>query len=142
MFKYFIIIVLLFITFLQALVHWCAYESCFVVLVQASTISLACVSAWTVTDYLFSAGWRLFKHLLSANESGGVHCSFHYLISLLFELTLNKFTFHKNNDFQYFINIDTKFFLVVNFRSDWDTHTTARHKGQSSFKTRCSLQRF
>ena len=142
MFKYFIIIVLLFITFLQALVHWCAYESCFVVLVQASTISLACVSAWTVTDYLFSAGWRLFRHLLSATESGGVHCSFHYLISLLFKLTLNKFTFHKNNDFQYFIYIDTKFFLVVNFRSDWDTHTTARNKGQSSFKTRCSLQRF
>ena len=40
-FKYFIIIVCLFITFLQALVHWCAYESCFLVLVQASTISLA-----------------------------------------------------------------------------------------------------
>ena len=85
MFKYFIII---------ALVHWCAYESCFVVLVQAS-ISLARVSGWTVTDYLFAAGWRLFKHqLLSASESGVVHCSFHYLISLLFEIALNKFTFH------------------------------------------------
>ena len=97
MFKYFIIIVLLFITFLQALVHWCAYESCFVVLVQAllEPISLAWVSGWTVTDYLFAAGWRLFKHLLlPATESGAVHCSFHYLISLLFELTLNKFTFH------------------------------------------------
>ena len=29
--KNFIIAVCLFITFLQALVHWCAYESCFVV---------------------------------------------------------------------------------------------------------------
>ena len=66
MFKYFIIIVRLFINFLQALVHWCAYESCFVVLVQASTISLAWVSDWTMMDYLFAAGWRLFKHLLSA----------------------------------------------------------------------------
>ena len=95
MFKYFIIIVLLFISFLQALVHWCAYESCFVVLVQASTISLAWVSGWTVTDYLFAAGWLLFKHLLlSATESGAVHCSLHYFISLLFQLTLYKFTFH------------------------------------------------
>ena len=37
--------------------------------------------------------------------------------------------FNKNNEFQYFIYIDTKFVLVVNFRSDSDTHTTARHKG-------------
>ena len=34
MFKYFIIIVRLFMAFLESLVHWCAYESCFVVLVQ------------------------------------------------------------------------------------------------------------
>ena len=81
--QYFIIIVLLFITFLQALVHWCADDSCFVVLGQASTISLAWVSGWTVTDYLLAAGWRLFKHLLlSASGSRAVHCSFHYLISL------------------------------------------------------------
>ena len=40
--------------------------------------------------------------------------------------------FNKNNEFQYFIYIDTKFVLAVNFRSDSDTHTTARHKGQSS----------
>ena len=40
MFKYFIIILRLFITFLQALVHWCAYESCFVVSVEVFTISL------------------------------------------------------------------------------------------------------
>ena len=37
-------IVCLLINFLQALVHWCANESCFVVLVQSSTISLAWVS--------------------------------------------------------------------------------------------------
>ena len=82
MFEYFIIIVLFFITFLQALVHWCAYEACFpvfVVLVQVSTISLAFLSGWTVTDYLFAAGWRVFKHLLlSATESGAVHYSFRY----------------------------------------------------------------
>ena len=61
-------------TFLQAPVYWCAYESCFVVLVQASTISIAWVSGWTVTDYLFADGWRLFKHLLlSAAESEAVH---------------------------------------------------------------------
>ena len=77
MFKYFIIIVLLFISFLQALVHLCSYISCFVVSIQASTISLAHVSDWTMTDYLFAAGWCLFKHpLLSATESGAFHCSF------------------------------------------------------------------
>ena len=55
MFKYiFIIIVCLFITFLQALVHWCAYESCFVVLVQASTISLAWVSIRSWLSKLFN----------------------------------------------------------------------------------------
>ena len=71
-FKYFIIIVLLFITFLQALVHWCACESFFVL----SVISSAGVSNWIVTDCLFVAGWRLFNHLLlSASESGAFHCS-------------------------------------------------------------------
>ena len=71
-FKNFIIIVLLFMTFLQALVHWCACESFFVL----SVISLAWVSNWIVTDYLFVAGWRLFNHLLlSASESGAFHCS-------------------------------------------------------------------
>ena len=75
-------------TFLQALVHWCAYASCFIVLVQTSTISLAWVSGWTVTDYLFAAGWRLFKHLLlSATESGAVHCS-------LFTIHCSVFTVH------------------------------------------------
>ena len=136
--KYFISTVLFCITFLQVLVHWCAYDSRFVVLIQASTISLAWVSGWTMTDYLFSAGWRLFKHLLSsATESEAVHCSFHYLISLQFELTSYNFTFHcemqkiaavhccvfqQNNIFQYFIYIDTKYVLVVNFRSV-ATHT-------------------
>ena len=91
MLKYFIIIVLLFMTFLQALVHRCAYESCFVVLVQASTISLHWVSGWTVTDYLFAAGWRLFKHLLlSATESGPVHCS---LFISLFNFTVVRINF-------------------------------------------------
>ena len=49
--QYFIIIVCLFITFLQALVHWHAYESCWT-FVQASTItSLARVSIrpWRIT---------------------------------------------------------------------------------------------
>ena len=79
-------IVLLFITFLQALVHWCAHESCFVVLVQAPTISLAWVSGWTVTAYLFAVGWLLFKHLLlSSTESGAVHCS---LFISLFNFTV------------------------------------------------------
>ena len=85
MFRYFNIIVHLFIVFLQALVYWYAYESCFVASVQASTISLAWVSDWTMMDYLFAAGWQLFKHLLlSACESGTVHCSFHYFISTLY----------------------------------------------------------
>ena len=45
------------------------------------TISLAWVSGWTVTDYLFAAGWRLFKHLLSsATESGALHCSLQFTI--------------------------------------------------------------
>ena len=48
-----------------------------------------------------------------------------YLKSQLFTDTF----FNKNNEFQYFIYIDTNFVLVVNFRSDSDTHTTARHKG-------------
>ena len=65
MFEYVIIIVSLFVAFLQALVHWSgptvhSYESCYVV----SVVNLACVSDWTVTDYLFAAGRRLFKHLL------------------------------------------------------------------------------
>ena len=89
MFKYFIIIVCLFLTFLQALVRWSSHESCFVVSVQASTISLAWVSAWNVADYLFAAGWPLFKHLLlSASESGAFHCSFHY-----FHFTVVRITF-------------------------------------------------
>ena len=58
MFKHFIIIVHLFITFLQALVHWFAYESCFV----GSVISKAWVSGSTMTDHLFVAGRRIFKH--------------------------------------------------------------------------------
>ena len=42
--------------------------------------------------------------------------------------------FNKNNEFQYFIYIDPKFVLVVDFRSDSDTHTTARHKGPTEKK--------
>ena len=38
--------------------------------------------------------------------------------------------FEKNNEFEYFVYIDTKFVLVVDVRSDSDTHTTARHKGR------------
>ena len=40
--------------------------------------------------------------------------------------------FNKNNEFHYVIYIDTKFVLVVDFRSDSDTHTTARHKGRET----------
>ena len=47
--------------------------------------------------------------------------------------------FNKNNEFKYFIYIDTKFVLVVNFRSDWDTHTTAREKGQTTANTTTTI---
>ena len=57
MFKYFNIIVHLFITFPQALVHRCAYFAAYV-------FSSAWVSDRTVTDYMFGAGRCLFKLLL------------------------------------------------------------------------------
>ena len=76
--QYLIIIVCLFITFLQALAHWYAYESCFVGSSIYYQLSLGVDQ--TVTNYLFAAGWRLFKHLLllSASESGAVYCTLHY----------------------------------------------------------------
>ena len=65
--------------FSTALVHWYAYESCFV----GSSIyyQLSLGVDYTVTNYLFAAGCRRFKHLLllSASESEAVHCtSLHY----------------------------------------------------------------
>ena len=67
--KYFIIIVCLFITFLQALVHWYVYESCLPSKQDSYTY-----------EFLFAAGWRVFKHLLllSSSESGAVHYTLHY----------------------------------------------------------------
>ena len=61
--------------FSTALVNWYAYESCFVGSSMYYQLSLGV--DYTVTDHLFAVGCRLFKHLLllSASESGAVHCT-------------------------------------------------------------------